>query len=298
MVSAMGIIDSRGQGGGGGGDGTGLWCALCGAGYVAGRAECADCTVPLVDRPPLGPDDIGDDDGDQTAYEFADLTFEERFVVDRVLADAGVVHAWDGTSLVVAPYDSEEVDQLLDGAADLDEHEGFDVDDALLDDDAEQVVYDLSDWDADQRTELDGQLESQGIAHAFDETGDLVVLATDEERVDVIIDAIDFPDQLDADGDDSAGGLEAVEAMGALFVAVDRLKNDPSDTEGTVDAVDAARRVAAHQTPFGFDPAAWKDIVGQADAFRELLETEEEIVDDVAVEDAAKGLYATLRPFV
>jgi hypothetical protein len=88
-------------------------------------------------------------------------------VVERVLADAGIALAWDGTSLVVAPYDSEEVDQLLDGAADLDEHEGFDVDDALLDDEAEQVVYDLSDWDADQHTELDGQLESQGIAHAF-----------------------------------------------------------------------------------------------------------------------------------
>lgn len=293
----MGMIDPRGQGGSGG-DGSGLWCALCGAGYVAGRADCADCGVPLVDRPPLSPDDIGDDEGEQTAYEFADLSLEERFVVDRVLADASVVHAWDGTSLVVAPYDSEEVDRLLDGAADLDEHEGVDVDDVLLDDEAEQVVYDLSDWDADKRTELDGQLESQGIAHAFDETGDLVVLAADEERVDTIIDAIDFPDQLDADDDDPADGLHAVEAMGALFVAVDRLKNDPGDTEGTVDAVEAARRVAEHRTPFGVDPTVWDDIVGQAGALRELLETEEEIVDDEAVEAAAQHLHATLRPLV
>jgi hypothetical protein len=293
----MGMIDPRGQGGSGSG-GEGLWCALCGAGYVAGRAECADCGVPLVENPPLSPDDIGDDDGEQTAYEFADLNEEERFVVDRVLADAGVVHAWDGTSLVVAPYDADEVDRLLDGAADLDEHEGVDVDDVLLDDEAEQVVYDLEDWDADKRTELDGQLEAEGIAHAFDETGDLVVLAADEDRVDAIIDAIDFPDQLDADHDAPDEGLAAVEAMGALFVAVDRLKNDPADTTGTVDAVDAARRVAEHRTPFGFDPGAWDDIVGQAGALRRLLETEEEVVDDEAVEAAAKQLHTTLRPFV
>jgi hypothetical protein len=274
-----------------------LWCALCGAGYVAGRVECADCGVPLVENPPLSPDDIGDDDGEQTAYEFADLDFEERFVVDRVLADAGVVHAWEGTTLVVAPYDSDEVDVLLDGAVDDAGADGTDTDDVLLDDEAEQVVYDLEDWDADRRTELDGRLEAEGIAHAFDETGDLVVLATDEDRVDVIIDDIDFPDQLDAD-DTPDGGLEAVEAMGALFVAVDRLKNDPADTTGTVDAVDAARRVAEHRTPFGFDPKAWDDIVGQAGALRQLLETDEEIVDDEAVEVAARELYATLRPFV
>lgn len=294
----MGMIDPRGQGGSGTGDGTGLWCALCGSGYVAGRAECADCGVPLTDRPPLSPDDIADDDGEQTAYDFGDLSAEERFVVDRVLADAAIVHAWEGTTLVIAPYDSEEVDRLLDGAADLDEHEGTDVDDVLLDDDAEQVVYDLSDWDADQRTELDGQLESEGIAHAFDETGDLVVLAADEDRVDVIIDAIDFPDQLDADHDAGGEGLEAIEALGALFVAADRLKNDPADTEGTVDAVTAAIAIADQRTPFGFDPADWQAIGAQAAALRELLETEEEIVDDEAVEAAAKQLHATLRPFV
>lgn len=292
----MGMIDPRGQGGSGG-DGAGQWCALCGAGYVAGRAECADCGVPLVDRPALSPDDIGDDDGEQTAYDFADLDAEERFVVDRVLADAGIVHAWEGTTLVVAPYDSDEVDRLLDGAADLDEHEGTDIDDVLLDEEAEQVVYDLSDWDADQRTDLDGQLEAEGIPHAFDETGDLVVLAADEDRVDAIIDAIDFPDQLDPDHTDDDGPA-AVEAMGALFVAADRLKNDPTDTTGTVDAVEAARRIAGHKVPFGFDPKAWEDILAQADALRELLETEETVVDDEAVEAAAKQLHSTLRPFV
>jgi hypothetical protein len=199
---------------------------------------------------------------------------------------------------VVAPYDSDEVDRLLDAAADEDDIEGDDVDDALLDDDAEQVVYDLADWDADRRTELDGRLEAEGIAHAFDETGDLVILAADEEVVDRLIDEIDYPDQLEADESGDESGLAAVEALGSLFVAADRLVHDPSDTEGTLQAVDAARAMDGMSTPFGFGPPVWTGLVEQAGALRALLETEEELVDDEAVQQAATDLRAALRPYV
>jgi hypothetical protein len=121
-----------------------------------------------------------------------------------------------------------------------------------------------------------------------------VVLAADE-AVDLIID-IPGCDQLDADGDDSAGGLDRGGRKRCSSPWTGS-RTTPA-TPRLRDAVDAARREAAHQTPFGFDPAAWKDIVGQADGLRGLLETEEEIVDDVAVEDAAKALHTTLRPFV
>jgi hypothetical protein len=292
----MSMIDPRGQGGGPG-KANSQWCALCGAEYVGAVAECADCLVPLVENPPLAVDDVGDDAGEQIAYEYDDLDADARFIIDRVLADAGIVHAWEGTSLVVAPYDSEEVDRLLDAAADLDEDTGDDIDDALLEEGVEQVVYDLEDWDADRRAELDGRLEAEGIAHAFDETGDLVVLEADEERVDGIIDAIDYPDQLEAEAGD-AGGLDAVEALGNLFVATDRLVHDPSDTDGTLAAVDSARVIADMPTPFGFGPPMWAELVQKAGALRELLETEAEIVDDEAVHDAAETLRTALRPYV
>jgi hypothetical protein len=291
----MSMIDPRGQGGGPGKAGS-QWCPLCGAEYVGAVAECADCLVPLVENPPLGVDDVGDEGGDQVAYEYDDLDAEGRFVIDRVLADAGIVHAWEGTSLVVAPYDSDEVDRLLDAAADLDEEP--DIDDALLEAGAEQVVYDLEDWDADRRAELDGRLETEGIAHAFDETGDLVVLEADEDRVDQIIDAIDFPDQLEADTGEGTGGLDAVDALGDLYVATDRLVHDPSDAEGTLAAVDSARAMEAMSTPFGFGPPLWTELVEKAGTLRELLETEAEIVDDEAVHDAAESLRAALRPYV
>lgn len=293
----MAMIDPRGQGGPGGG-GEQRWCALCGSSYVAGVVECVDCIVPLVENPPLTVDDVGDDNGEQVAYEYDDLDAEGRFVIDQVLRDAGIVHAWEGASLVVAPYDSDEVDRLLDAAADEDDIDGEDVDDALLDDDAEQVVYDIADWDADRRTELDGRLEAEGIAHAFDEGGDLVVLAADEETVDRIIDEIDYPDQLAADDSGDESGLAAVEALGSLFVAADRLVHDPSDTEGTLSAVDAARSMEEMSTPFGFGPPVWKELVEQAGALRALLETEEETVDDEAVVEAATSLRTALRPYV
>ena len=288
----MSMIDPRGQGGGPP-DPTGRWCALCGSQYVAGVAECADCLVALVDNPPLGPDDIGDDDqGEQVVYEYDDLDADARYAIDRTLAAAGIVHAWDGTTLVIAPYDEDEVDRILDGAA------ADDIDDALLDEDAEQVVYDLEDWDAERRAELDGRLESEGIAHAFDETGDLVVLAADEERVDAIVDAIEFPDQLAADEGAGSDGLDAVETIGALFVATDRLVHDPGDTEGTLAAVDAARAMATMPTPFGFGPPVWSELVERAGELRALLETEAEVVDDDAVVDCATRLRAALRQYV
>ena len=219
-VPGVSMIDPRGQGGKGSPGGN-VWCALCGSEYVAGVAECVDCLVPLVDQPPLAVDDIGDDDGEQVAYEYDDVDAAERLRIDRLLADRGIVHAWDGTTLVVARYDEVEVDELLDKI-----DAPHDIDDALLDEDAEQLVYDIGDWDAERRAELDGLLEAAGLPHAFDEDGDLVVLAADEEQVDAIIDQVEFPDQLDPTTDEP-GGLDAVETLGNLFVAADRLVHDP-----------------------------------------------------------------------
>jgi hypothetical protein len=265
------------------------WCALCGAEYVSGVIECAECLVPLIDGPPLQPDDIGDEAGDQLAYEMDDLDGAERFAIDRDLAERGIVHAWDGTTLLVAPYDEAEVDAVLRGA---DEESA-----AGLDDDEEQVLYDLADWDAGRRGELGALLAAEGISHVFDEHGDLIVLAVDEDRVDELVDAVDHPDQLAPEAD-APGGLDAVETLGALFVASDRLVHDPTDSEGVLSAADAARTLAGMAAPFGFAPPLWQDFVDRAQELRRLLETESEIVDDEAVAEAAGRLRTALRPYV
>ena len=263
------------------------WCALCRAEYVPGVLECVDCVVPLVDAPPLAPEEVGDEEGDQLTYELDDLDAPDRLAIDRDLAGRGILHAWDGTTLVVAPWDEAEVDAILGG----------EDDDAGLDGDDDQLVYDIADWDASRRAELAAELQAAGIAHAFDEHGDLVVLAADEERVDELVEGVEFPDQLDPQPD-GAGALDAIETVGALFVAADRLKNDPTDSEGTIAAADAARAMAAMAPPFGFAPPLWEELVGAAAELRRLLETEAETVDDDAVAEAASTLRTKLRPYV
>jgi hypothetical protein len=290
-VPFVSMIDPRGQGGRDRPDGR-SWCALCGGEYLAGVVECADCLVPLVDQPPLAVADIGDEDGEQIAYEYDDVEATERLAIDRMLADRGIVHAWDGTTLVVAPYDEAEVDELLDKV-----DAPHDIDDALLDEDAEQLVYDIGDWDSERRAELDGLLEAAGLPHAFDEDGDLVVLAADEEQVDAIVDQVEFPDQLDPTADEP-GGLDAVETIGDLFVATDRLVHDPSDSDGVLTAVDASRAMEKMPVPFGFAPPVWEELRDRAAELRRLLEADTELVDDAAVIETATRLRAALRTYV
>lgn len=287
----MSMIDPRGQGGSGGGGFGHRWCALCGAEYVPGVVECSTCLVPLVDQPPLRPDDIGDDAEEQLAYDFDDLDTSSRLVIDRELASRGIVHAWDGATLLVAPYDEAEVDAILEGT----EHDGELGSDVG---DGEQLVYDLSDWDAEQRAELAGRLQAVGVDHAFDEHGDLVVADEEEERVDEIVDAVEFPDQLPADDGDTAGGLDAIEAVGAVFVAADRLAHDPADSDAVLAAADGSRAIDAMPPPFGFAPPVWEELVDRARELRRLLETEAEVVDDDAVVEAATRLRSALRPYV
>ena len=107
---------------------------------------------------------------------------------------------WDGSSLVVREEDESEADRLIDEADR----------DAFLASDSEQVAYDLSDWDDDRRSELAHALEGAAVEHAWDEHGELIVLSTDEERVDALIDSIEYPEQITSDDE---AELEAEEAV-------------------------------------------------------------------------------------
>jgi len=270
------------------------WCLLCGAEYVAGVLECADCLVPLSDRQPLRLEELGGDDDEQVAYEFDELEPMGRLALDELFWSNGIAHAWDDTSLVVRVEDEVEADRLIDEADR----------DAFLDSDAEQVSYDLGDWDDERRAQLTDTLTSAAIEHAWDEHGELVVLEEDEERVDAIVDAIEFPDQIAVDDDAeiaaedalASEGLDPQDVLSELFVSADRLMHDPLDHEGVLSLVDAARMAETLPLPYGFAPAVWNDLVAQAKSLRASLEVDE--VDDEKIIDQATHLRATLRNFV
>jgi hypothetical protein len=266
---------------------------LCGAEYVEGVLECADCLVPLSERRPLTLAELGNEDDEQVAYEFDELEPMQRLAIDELFAGNGIAHAWDGTSLVVREEDEAEADQLIDEADR----------DAFLESEAEQVSYDLSDWDDQRRGELAQALESASIEHAWDEHGELVVLDADEERVDAIIDALEYPDQLEVDDEDEIEAEEALaeegvdpqDVLSELFVAADRLMHDPLDHEGVLSLVDAARMAESLPLPYGFAPAVWNDLLLQVKRLRTSLEGE---VDDESVIEQATALRSSLRNFV
>ncbi len=284
---------------------TSRWCALCGADYVEEVAVCTVCLVALVDRRPLRPDEVGDKGDEQLGYDYAAATNEQRLAVDELLEAAVIDHAWDGTALVVRTSDEAAVDALLDEAGAEAVADTGPPAAEWLDEDADVLVYDLADWDHDQRSDLVAELAGRGVDHLFDDDGDLVVGTDAEAAVDEIIDGIDFPDQLpvgDGDGDATAtagaaaGSLAEVETMSALFLAADRLVHDPDESAAIIAMDDAAGAVAGTRPPYGFSPAAWTAIQAQAAAVMATLENPEAAPEEVI--EAATTLRTTLRPLV
>jgi hypothetical protein len=158
-------------------------------------------------------------------------------------------------------------------------------------------------------------LDEVAIAYEFDLDGALVVLEENEERVEAILDEIEFPDALPVDdgdegggagdaggeeaadaGVDSVDGLEAADVMSDLFVAADRLRRNARDADGVLTLVERADVAGRLRLPYGFSRAVWGDIVVQATAVKALLEGDE--ADDETICEHAQVLRDTLRQYV
>ncbi|MEY2568545.1 MAG: hypothetical protein QOE35_3074 [Actinomycetota bacterium] len=143
--------------------------------------------------------------------------------------------------------------------------EGVEPDDEQDDD---EVVFELADWTDEDRAAVRDRLQAKGIAHEW-EDGDLVVADADADAADDAIEAVEFPDELPADADDTGDGADDADAddggvgyalMSALFVAADRLQHDPEDPRvgGAFD--EAADAVVAAAPPYGVAAEQWKQL--------------------------------------
>jgi hypothetical protein len=257
-----------------------LWCFQCGASYEAGVVACVECGVGLVDEPPLAPEEVGDLDDEQIAYEFHDWSFESRRMLDQLLTGRGVSHAWQGASMIVRVADEEIVDQLVD------EVEVATL--PTLDAEAEHTVYEMEGWTAENQTELSNRLGAAGIAHEFDANGDLVVHADEEARVDEILDDVEsWRPSIAGDGtDDEADlvdmdGLDVNELLSTLFGAADRLRKNARDSQGVLRFLDNAPTLERMRTPFGFEQPAWTTVRQSTRALHDLLDADDSDDDDV-----------------
>ncbi len=219
---------------------------------------------------------------EEIVYDLDEWSERDLGVLRERLVTLGVPHSWQGLTLVIAASDEAWVERIMDQ-----------VEDDLavtLDPAAEQIAYDLTDWDDTSREELFDALDDEAIAYGIDGE-ELFVHEIDEQRVDELIESVLQPE----DGQVGAAPAEA-EVMGELFVAADRLVHDPGDTEGTLLLVEAIRRAGSSPSPYGMDKVWWDGVLGHADQLTVLLDDPN--VEDQAIIDEATLLRDGLRPYV
>ena len=193
--------------------------------------------------------------------------------------------------------DDHDGDLELDFGGGLHGPDGTDGDDDLddcppLDDSVEQVGYELYAWDPTQLDDLDDALHELELPHEWVSDGyEVVVHASDEDRVDALLPTVRFPDEIPAEEDD--GDDTDVRVLSSLFVAADRMRKDPTG-EAAAAFLDAAEGVGEHP-PYGVDAAEWKRIVDVVD---ELIDLFHAAAPTEQISAEATRLRSKLRPLV
>jgi len=218
----------------------------------------------------------------ELSYELDEWSTESRELLDRLLTTNEVTHAWQGGTLDVSSDDEGLVDELIG-----------EVEATLLptlDPDAEKVVYEVAEWTPEDRADLTDALVEEGVRYIFDDMGDLVVVAMDEDRVDTIIEDL-------TDGEEEVDdGPAASDVLSELFVAADKLRKSPREARAISTAREQASAVIAMPPPYGFERRTWAQIGLRAGALRKALE--EDVPDDEVVTEAAEELRDLLHPMV
>lgn len=268
----------------------GRWCFQCASEFVSGTETCPECGVGLVDEPPIAVSAVGGQDEEQMIYELHEWAFESRRMVDQILTADGVEHAWQGAELIVRAADEARVDAVIEAV----ERTTL----PSLDQEAPKEVYDMAGWEAEQQSDLSSKLGMAGIPHEFDEAGDLVVLASDEEAAEAIFDAV--LDEIDSAADDDSDfelleGLDANALMSSVFEAAGRLSRDARDYRGVIDLTEHGGRMRRCKRPFGFDKATWRGIT---DLVAEIQDEIEADGDDLVISEAATALKNQLHKLI
>jgi len=161
-----------------------------------------------------------------------------------------------------------------------------------LDDDKEQVGYELFDWDPTELDELDDILHELGLPHEWVADGyEVVVHEEDEARVDAVLPTIRFPDELPAEADD--GDDTDAQVLSDLFVAADRLQAG-TNGEAVSQFLDAAEGVG-EGPPYGVEDADWEAVVDLVDQLIDLFHAGG---PDERATELAYQLRRRLRPLV
>ncbi|MFP5375475.1 MAG: zinc ribbon domain-containing protein [Acidimicrobiia bacterium] len=159
------------------------------------------------------------------------------------------------------------------------------------------LVYEMDGWEQGERDALSGLLADEDVAHRW-EGDDLLVPEECEDRVDALMDRVEFPDALEAveGGDDEVDDEAVYAVMSDLFVATDRPARERTvDIEAAGEVATAADAATNAPPPYGVEPAAWKQVQQMAEGIVASLEAE---ADDEVVVGEAAALRDVLRRLV
>ena len=164
-------------------------------------------------------------------------------------------------------------------------------------DGGDEVVYELDDWEPELLEQLTDALARNAIPFSWEENRNLVVRERDSDRVEDLLDEIEYPDELDEseDGEEAPADEVPYERMSDLYVAADRLMNAPDDVAVAGELELAALAVEGGQAPFGVAPEEWARITELAAGLRADLAGGAD-ADVVALD--ARTLRDVLRRFV
>lgn len=227
--------------------------------------------------------------GEWIAYELHSWASENRRMMQQLLTADGVVHSWQGTTLLVHEVLEEVVDALVE--------EVEDATSRRIEPGETVIGFEMDGWAGELQAELVERLGGAGIPHEIDEDGDLIVREVDEEQVELVIE--DVLARADDVGLDELAGLEVNDLLSELFVACDRLRRDPRDADGVLGAVRHGRRMTEVRTPFGFAAKSWLALRGPAGELAEMLEVDgDDRPDDEDIRELAHRLRDSLHPLI
>ena len=242
------------------------------------------------EEPPEDPVDDGlledDEDGEWLAIELHEWAAETRSLLAQLLLADGVVHSWQGTTLLAHESVEEAVDALVEEVEKAEARE--------LEPDRPQLAFEMTGWSGGLQAQLSERLGSAGVPHEFDSDGDLVCHEDDEEHVELLIEDI-LAREADS-GLEELDGLEANNLLSAMFEATDRLRRDVHDSKGVLGVVTHGQRLAATATPFGFSATSWSALREAADQLVGLIESEDS--SDAEIRDLAIRFRDTLQRLV
>jgi hypothetical protein len=244
----------------------------------------------MSDANPPNPLDLPEEE--QVVYELGGWSFDMQAEAAEVLAESQIPHGWDGTDLVVHVDWEQMVDELLDaverGAT------------GTVDEDDDELVYELDEWPTTDREALTAKLDQAGVVHRWEDEATLVVAPGDEAVVEALLDGVEYPDAIPvAEVDDEASAAAeatSFEVLSSLFLAADRLKGNPLDADGIADLSDALEDADPDVPPFGIVPGLWRDAVERGNRLADTLADNDDRSPEVA--EQAAELQALLRPYV